>query len=52
MIHTVCKRVEAIKLKKNIKEIDPSAFIIVTTSSEIIGLDTSIVNNIEYCRNE
>ena len=37
MIHTVCKRAEAIKLKKKIKEIDPGAFIIVTTSSEIIG---------------
>ncbi len=37
MIHTVCKRAEAIKLKKRIKEIDPSSFIIVTTSSEIIG---------------
>lgn len=37
MIHTVCKRIEAIKLRKRIKEIDPNAFIIVTTSSEIIG---------------
>lgn len=37
MIHTVCKRAEAIKLKKKIKEIDPSSFIIVSTSSEIIG---------------
>ena len=37
MIHTVCKRIEAIKLKNKIKEIDPSAFIIITTSSEIIG---------------
>ena len=37
MIHTVCKRIEAIRLRKRIKEIDPSAFIIVTTSSEIIG---------------
>jgi uncharacterized membrane-anchored protein YitT (DUF2179 family) len=37
MIHTVCKRSEAIKLKKQIKQIDPGAFIIVTTSSEIIG---------------
>lgn len=37
MIHTVCKRLEAIKLKKKIKEIDPTSFIIVTTSSEIIG---------------
>ena len=37
MIHTVCKRNEAIKLRKKIKEIDPAAFIIITTSSEIIG---------------
>ena len=37
MIHTVCKRIEAIKLRNAIKEIDPSAFIIVTSSSEIIG---------------
>lgn len=37
MIHTVCKRYEAIALRTKIKEIDPDAFIIVTTSSEIIG---------------
>ena len=37
MIHTVCKRFEAIKLRKKIKEIDPESFVIVTTSSEIIG---------------
>ena len=37
MIHTVCKRIEAAKLRKKIKEIDPGAFIVVTTSSEIIG---------------
>lgn len=37
MIHTVCKRAEAVRLRKKIKEIDPSSFIIVTTSSEIIG---------------
>lgn len=37
MIHTVCKRFEAVKLRNNIKEIDPHAFIIITTSSEIIG---------------
>lgn len=37
MIHTVCKRVEAIRLRSKIKEIDPKAFIIITTSSEIIG---------------
>lgn len=37
MIHTVCKRVEAVRLRKAIKEIDQKAFIIITTSSEIIG---------------
>lgn len=37
MIHTVCKRIEAIQLRNKIKEIDPGAFIIITTSSEIIG---------------
>ena len=37
MIHTVCKRAEAIKLRSTIKEIDPHAFTIITTSSEIIG---------------
>lgn len=37
MIHTVCKRMEAIRLRSKIKELDPKAFIIITTSSEIIG---------------
>ena len=37
MIHTVCKHIEAIKLRSKIKEIDPSAFVIITTSSEIVG---------------
>ena len=37
MIHTVCRRYEAIKLRAAIKEIDENAFIVVTTSSEIIG---------------
>ena len=37
MIHTVCKRAEAVKLRAKIKEIDPHAFVIITTSSEIIG---------------
>ncbi len=37
MIHTVCKRIEAVKLRSKIKEIDPHSFVIVTTSSEIIG---------------
>lgn len=37
MIHTVCKRIEAIRLRRHIKQIDPNAFIIITTTSEIIG---------------
>ncbi len=37
MIHTVCRRMEAIRLRDEIKRVDPHAFIIVTTSSEIIG---------------
>lgn len=37
MIHTVCRRAEAIRLRARIKQIDPHAFIIITTSSEIIG---------------
>jgi len=37
MIHTVCKRIEAIRLRNKIKEIDPHAFIIITSSNEIIG---------------
>ncbi|MBO4897773.1 MAG: YitT family protein [Clostridia bacterium] len=37
MLHTVCRRVEAIKLRKEIREIDPKAFTIITTSNEIIG---------------
>jgi len=37
MIHTVCKRIEAIRLRNKIKEIDPHSFVIITTSSEIIG---------------
>ena len=37
MLHTVCKRMEAIKLRSKIKEMDPHAFMIISTSSEIIG---------------
>ena len=37
MLHTVCKRIEAVRLRSRIREIDPHAFIIITTSSEIIG---------------
>lgn len=37
MIHTVCRRIEAIRLRSKIAEIDPHAFTIITTTSEIIG---------------
>ncbi len=37
MLHTVCKRIEAVRLRNKIREIDPHAFIVITTSSEIIG---------------
>ncbi len=37
MLHTVCKRPEAIRLREKIKKIDPNAFVIITTSSEILG---------------
>ncbi len=37
MLHTVCRRREAIRLQRFIKSVDPSAFTIITTSSEIIG---------------
>ncbi|MBQ8720265.1 MAG: YitT family protein [Clostridia bacterium] len=37
VIITVCKRMEAIKLRRKVKELDPHAFMIVTSSNEIIG---------------
>lgn len=37
MLHTVCKNHEAYRLRKHIKAIDPRAFVIITTSSEIVG---------------
>ena len=37
MIHTVCRRIEAIRLKKEIKKIDVHSFVIITTTSEIVG---------------
>lgn len=37
IIMTVCKRSEAHRLRKKIKQIDPSAFIIITKTSEIMG---------------
>ncbi len=37
MLHTVCKRMEAIYLRKMVKAVDENAFTIITTSNEIIG---------------
>ena len=37
MIFTLCRRAEAIRLKQKLREIDPAAFVIVESTSEIIG---------------
>ena len=37
LIHTVCHRLDAIRLRKKVKEIDPNAFTVITTTSEIVG---------------
>jgi uncharacterized membrane-anchored protein YitT (DUF2179 family) len=37
VIMTVCRRIEAVRLRRKVKEIDPHAFMIITSSSEIIG---------------
>lgn len=37
MVHTVCKRIEAIKLRAKVREIDPHSFVIISTSSDIVG---------------
>ncbi|MBO5879015.1 MAG: YitT family protein [Clostridia bacterium] len=37
VIITVCRRTEALKLRRKIKEIDPHSFIIITKTSEIMG---------------
>lgn len=37
VIITVCKRSEALRLRKRVKEIDPQSFIIITKTSEIMG---------------
>lgn len=37
MVFTLCKRMEASRLKAKIRELDPKAFVIVQTTSEIIG---------------
>lgn len=34
---TVCRRMDAVRLQKHVKRTDPAAFIIITTTSEIIG---------------
>ena len=36
-IVTLCRRIEAAALKRKLKELDPSAFVIVNSTSEIIG---------------
>ncbi len=37
IIITVCRRSEAIRLRKRVKEIDPHSFMIITKTSEIMG---------------
>lgn len=37
VLYTVCRRFEAVKLRKFVKSVDPEAFVVITTSSEIIG---------------
>ncbi len=37
MIHTVCHRLEAARLRKEIRQLDSNAFVIITTTSEIVG---------------
>ena len=37
MLLTVCRRADALKLRKYAKKVDPDCFIIITNSSEIIG---------------
>ena len=37
IIITVCRRSEAFKLRRTVKEIDPHSFIIITKTSEIMG---------------
>lgn len=37
MVFTLCKRMEAARLKAKLREVDPKAFVIVQTTSEIIG---------------
>ena len=34
---TVCRRIEGVRLRRTVKEIDPHAFVIILNSSEIVG---------------
>lgn len=43
-LHTVCRRYEALQLQRFVRKTDPSAFMIITTSSEIIGHGFLTVN--------
>lgn len=37
VLHTVCRRLEAVRLQRIVRQVDPDAFMIITSSSEIIG---------------
>ena len=37
MILVACKRYEALRLRQKVREVDPSAFLFITNTSEIIG---------------
>jgi uncharacterized membrane-anchored protein YitT (DUF2179 family) len=37
VIITLCRRPEAAKLKRRVREVDPNAFVIVQSTSEIVG---------------
>ena len=37
VVLVACRRGEAVKLRKRVKEIDPDAFLFITNTSEIIG---------------
>ena len=37
IVYTVCRRIEGVRLQREIRQLDRDAFIIITTSSQIIG---------------
>ena len=37
VLMTVCRRIDAVALRKKIRELDPGAFVVITNTSEIIG---------------